>query len=402
MTSINDILNFDSIWLQFMELNLALTMSANFGLGLTGFDIFQVDFNFELPSIEELLQGINIKVFEVDLESIFREFMNFEFNIEFPVDEILDYFNTLKYFFKLDMFPGISGGYSPCCKYGEGRFGFCAYYDPTLTVRIPPTTATPGQNSLLQTVAQSSLNPQVLTQWTTLLGNENLARALLTKMDYTEQILENAFFLGLNMLGYSQFAPRSYQDGVEGVYMTFSDGTTLFISSVDTIFFGFILGKSLLGLDRFVPPGATAFTSVGPRFAYYRAMRQKARFQSRASALVWRRRWEEMQSVHRSRAILKYATHRFNIQMLRRKVKNMLRHHVTNPFDLNKYVIATVDLVYRKRVGHKKAKEWKSKLTDEEFKEMWLDKWEAQGLNRNLLQQIYGEFITWVDVVRKL
>lgn len=410
MLQINDILNFNTMYIQLINILASLATVADYGIGLTDFDLYHIDFDFELPSLDELLAGIHIKQILKSLEEVYSEFAKIELGIDYPIDQLLDYLRTLQQFFKADIWGGIGVpwifDYGQPARYGITYYGTGYYYKFTLPevryVKLPLTLTSQQASGITQTIQQASLNPQVVAQWKVLLGNEQLAKAMTFRIDFLEKIMEKAMFLGFNIMGYSQFAPKAHKYGADGVEIQYSENIMLFLSSLDRALFGFILGITPLGVGRFTKENFTIFRSTAPRFAFYRALRIKRRFQSPISGLVFRRGWEAMRNHHKNPSIHKYATHRINIRMLRHRVKNRIAHLVQNAFDQNKYVMPVVDLVYRKRVGHKRSMSWKAKMSDEEFKKLWLEKWAAQGLNKDILNMLYGEYITWQKAVKKL
>ena len=58
-----------------LNMLLGLQACVDWQIGLRDLDIFNIDFDFELPDIDELLQGINVKVTTPDLEDVFSDFM---------------------------------------------------------------------------------------------------------------------------------------------------------------------------------------------------------------------------------------------------------------------------------------------------------------------------------------
>jgi hypothetical protein len=73
-----------------------------------------------------------------------------------------------------------------------------------------------------------------------------------------------------------------------------------------------------------------------------------------------------------------------------------------DPFERRKYISATLQLI-----GHRsKRHEWGFRpfeaMSDEEFKQWWVDYWTAQGLNPDVLNTIYDTVRVWLpQVLRK-
>jgi hypothetical protein len=65
------------------------------------------------------------------------------------------------------------------------------------------------------------------------------------------------------------------------------------------------------------------------------------------------------------------------------------------PNELVKYYHAALEVVYKNRQSHNRIRNWKTQLSDDEFYQMWLEKWKTLGLNSSKLQQIYELVKTW-------
>lgn len=402
MYQISEVLNFDLIYLSILDMLVGLNLVANLGIGLTDFTLYHIEFNFRLPTLDELLQGLHIIVEQISLEDVFSEFMDFEFGIEYDPSISLDFPTTIFYFFKNDIFPGISFPNLPIGRYGIDKYGKCIYYTPYLPAPFKPTMPESATDNLISQITKLSISPHIQAQLVALGVHPDLVKGLTRKVDWFEKCMEKGFFLGANLLDYSRFAPKIYYNGQEGAEIEIEPGKKIFVPNIDMVSFGFILGVSQLGLDRFVVTNTTIFRTTGPRFSYYRAMRMKQRFVSPISGLVFRKTWREMQSVHKHRSSLKYGTHRHLIEQIRRQVKGYLANRDLDAFTLNKYVNAVVDLVYRKRLGHKRTKLWKTTLPEDYFRKLWIEKWKTMGLKKEILEELYSRFSYMQEVTTKL
>lgn len=397
LLQINDILNFDIMYNSILNMLLGLQACVDWQIGLRDLDIFNIDFDFELPDIDELLQGINVKVTIPDLEDIFSDFMIEEFNIEFPEGELLDYNNTLKYFFKINMFGGLYQPYLPIGVYGVNKYGHCIYYidnyPPEQTYSMPTLT----MNNALNRATSPASTTLSRTELYSLIGQTEIADYIIERREWIEQCMEQGIFLGANLLGYSKFAEKIKKYDIEGALIKIKtklgEEIEYAIPNMDFLSWQFILGITPLGIGRFTAFDTTVFKNVASRFGYYRGLRQKFRFQSPFTPLVWRKSFEEMRSVHKHRSALKFGTHRYLINTIRNQIKRKLSRLGYDGFTINKYVNAVIDLIYQLRKGHRKSREWKTKLSKEDFKKLWLDKWIKLGLNKSMLLELYEVYI---------
>jgi len=408
MTDIDDILNFDSIYEAMIEMLAGLTTSSDFGVGLTDFDIFHVNFTFRLPTIDEILAGIYVVPIQISLEQDFSQYVQLDLGISYDPTKPLDYLNTISLFFKDGILNPISWQYTwtqatqivaifDKTKYGEG-----VYCESDL----PPTNPTLGQqiqlsslqvNTLLSLLHQASIKPWIVKQYTVLLGNEQLAMAYLMRKDFLEKAMKDAFFLGFSMLNYSPIRAKEIQNGVEGVTIHItvdSQEIGIFVHTIDRVCYGFVLGVTPLGLGRFTPEEEyTVFQNTGPRYAFWRAMKQKQRFQSMTTELLFTVPENEKQSIPQSPRVNIYGVHRHAQEQIRDLVVRVVSD--TGPSELVKYYHAALEVVYKNRQSHNKTRNWKTQLSDDEFYQMWLEKWKTLGLNTSKLQQIYELVKTW-------
>jgi len=404
MTAIDDILNFDSVYEAMIEMLAALTTSSDFGIGLTDFSIYHVNFTFRLPTIDEILSGISVVPVQISLEEDFSQYVKLDLGLYFDPSWRLDYFQTLNWFFKDGVLSPISWQFTyskvalfDVTKYGEGVYweGDTAPTNPTLG---QPVQLTPVQsNALLSLSHYASVKPWIVRQYTVLLGNERLAKAYLMRKDFLEKAMKDAFFLGFSMLNYSPIRAKEIQDGVEGVtiHVTVdSQDVGIFVHTLDRVCYGFILGVTPLGLGRFTPEEEyTTFRNTGPRYAFWRAMKQKQRFQSMVTELLFTVPEQERQSIPQSPRVNIYGVHRHAQEQIRDLVMRVVPD--AGPSELVKYYYAALEIVYKNRESHHRIRNWKIQLSEDEFYQMWLEKWKTLGLNSSKLQQIYELVKTW-------
>jgi len=411
MIAISDVLNFDLFWNNMIRLLSGLLTVSDFGVGLTDFDLFHANFRIRLPTLEELLRGIYIVIEPISLEWDFSEYVPIDLGEFFDPSWSLDFAETMRWFFKTDDLPGIGipyvadkVAYFDITKYGEGVY----WKGPVFgTLGSNPTPSPATASALLPLSTYLSVNPWVIAQYAEMLGNYQLGKAVAMRVDFLQKALKNAFFLGFNMLGYTPIRSKEMQNGKEGVTVHVTvDGKDvgIFVTTIDQITFGFILGVTPLGLGRFTPEEAfTAFRSTAARYAWWRAMKQKENFVSAASRLVHTVPPEETTSIAKSPRILTYGVHRHAFEEIRGMVARVVARAVgeTDPITLNKYALATIEAAYKDRIVHKWSRRWKARMDDESFKRIWLEKWTAMGLNTDVLEDLYERARLWRKVLER-
>jgi hypothetical protein len=401
MIDISEVLNFDLFWNNLLALLAGLLSVSDFGFGLDAFDLFYANFRIRLPTLDELLSGIYIVIEPVTLEFDFSEYVQFDLGLYFDPSWSLDFQQTLQWFFKFDEMPAIAfpEGYQiiarfDITKYGEGVY--CSQI-PTVSKGTNPILSTDVGSALLYQTRYLSVTPWVVAQYAEMTGSYELGKAVVARIDFLEKVLKDALFLGFNMLGYTPIRSREVKNGQEGVTVHIAvDGrdVNVFVNSLDKITFGFILGVTPLGLGRFTPEETyTVFRNTAARYAWWRAMKQKELFVSQLSTLVHTVPPAEKESVYKSQRIMTYGVHRHLVEVVRSYIASLVPE--ADAFTQNKYFTAALEAIYKNRVVHARARAWKQKMSDEEFKQIWIEKWTAMGLNRDVLEDIYGRVVVW-------
>jgi hypothetical protein len=401
MIAISDVLNFDLFWNNVLRLLAGLLSVSDFGVGLNVFDLFYANFRIRLPTLDELLSGIYIVIEPVSLEFDFSEYVKFDLGLHFDPSWSLDFPLTLRWFFKIDEMPGLAFPEAnpliarfDVTKYGEG-----VYCEEIIdaTRGSNPQLAPAQLSGFISQTAYLSVTPWVVEQYAVLLGNRQLGEATAMRIDFLEKVLEDAFFLGFGMLGYTPIRSKEVRDGQEGVTVHITvDGRDVgvFVNSLDKITYGFILGVTPLGLGRFTPPETyTIFRNTAARYAWWRAMKQKELLVSPVSGLVFSVPLEQRESLPRSPRVTVYGTHRHAQEELRKLVRTLLPD--ADIFTQNKHYLAALEVAYKNRIVHARLRKWKQTVSEDQFRELWLRKWESMGLNRDVLEEIYARVVSW-------
>jgi hypothetical protein len=122
-------------------------------------------------------------------------------------------------------------------------------------------------------------------------------------------------------------------------------------------------------------------------------MKQKELFVSPVSGLVFSVPLEQRESVPRSPRITVYGTHRHAQEELRKLVRTLLPD--ADIFTQNKYYLAALEVAYKNRIVHARLRKWKQMVSEDRFHELWLQKWESMGLNRDILEALYERVVSW-------
>jgi len=395
-------LSFDVAYLTLLQQLLGLVLSANTNQGMSGFDIFNLNWAFELPTIDELLQGIYLKPIQIDINQLFIDWASTYLNISLPENFKLDRWGVFTFFFVRDRYAVLFDLVVRNGKYGESHYDSALYYNPAMVSALPYWGDIVYSGMLSGTLAQMSWNPMVVVQWARVFKNEAFANALALKIDLLEQTLEKAFFLDFNILDYSRFPDEGTVDGVPCAVIHTRQGYDLRVPVIDLILFGWIMDVSCFDIDRFSELDKSSISQTFSDFTYYRFEQQLTSWMPPTDSLLFSRSYEEMTDITKSKIVHTYATHRYMIARIRRIVKSTLQGYNLDAYTLNEYVMAVLDLVYRKRIGHQRLKGWKAQLSDDDFHDMWKQKWEKAGLNTTILDLLWERFKDMQKVVVSL
>jgi len=378
-----------TVWLQVPVFDM-----SELGLGLlysivpVEFEPYAIDFTFEPPRVEEMLQGIWAVFRPVPFEKLyiwmtdFREYIMENIKPEFQASLMTLTAEKAVY------------GVTP---YGRG------VYDPIVAREFLRST---WQRLRLMRTPDMS--------WRTMLDHIADFLGMIGVMDeitYNRLMLmfsaqRESFVLGLGLLGYSRLSEK------EGEYakIPFMDakGNILDVKfrALDHIQMGFILGIAPLGYGVLLPKESIYVLPEGKRNpTFLRILDQKARGMiNRLTLSTWSytnyHKPEEMMDVHRSDKANQYAL----LQALRRHVEEWVLRSlppgVVNAVTARAYQNAVLQLIAWRAKRHLWGfVGWEAK-TEEQFREWWLQYWERQRLNKTILQSLYEGVQLWLKPIR--
>jgi len=110
---------------------------------------------------------------------------------------------------------------------------------------------------------------------------------------------------------------------------------------------------------------------------------------------------EERQSMARSPRTETFAvpfSHRVRLESMTESIVRKLKPDVS-PFELRLYKTAVIEM-YGKLYGpHRWGAEMERSMSEGEFRSYWLDKWSSEGLDRSVLEQLYSSLRPVVDTL---
>ena len=134
----------------------------------------------------------------------------------------------------------------------------------------------------------------------------------------------------------------------------------------------------------------------------WRARRTYDRFLSPVSKSVLSKSPTERRTFYKHRSIEWYGETRCIMKFIREMVYRYLRNYDIDAFTRRHYVSACLEYVFSVLDTGRTDKKFKTEMSDEDIKKYILDKYETQGLNRQILENLLEVADTWRPALRKL
>lgn len=388
-------LDIQPLFARIVWLDLSIFDLSQLGLGLLYYLLpidlkpFTIDFDFELPSIDETLQGIWMKFkpvnweFKYDWLADFKKYIVKNFKEKYRKD-LIEYMNLKAI-------------------YGKTQYAR-SYYDPFIPREMMRSTMirlrlmrTPDTSwlSTMQTI-------QEVLEITGITDDHVFNRVM---MHYSAQ--SEAFVLGMAVLGKSKlckmdgdFAVIPFMDSQKNMY-------DLKFRTLDHIQLGFILGVTPIGYGLLLPKESIYQLPDGKKNPPIIdvLIEKMRRLTSRLSLTAWAygnyNRPSEMSNYHESERTNQYDL----LQAQRRQIEQWVYYSIppeeSNAVKIRQYQNAVLQAISWKAKRHKWGfKSWEY-MTEEQFKEWWLNHWETQGLKRETLNNLYGGMSKWLERLRE-
>ncbi|RLC63535.1 MAG: hypothetical protein DRI48_08360 [Chloroflexi bacterium] len=389
------LLDGEPLFAEYVWMQLSVFDLSELGLGLlynilpVDFEPYSIDYTFETPTVDETLQGIWAKFKPVDFSKLytwmtdFREYIIENFKEEFQPDLLLMTAEKAIY----GVTPYARGIYDPVL----AREFVRATFHKLRLLRTPDTS----WKSMLQQIAD----------FLEMIGvtDDNVFNRIMMLFSAQTQ----SFVLGLGILG------RSRLSEMEGDYakVPFLDAQgyihDLKFRTLDHLQLGFILGVTPLGYGLLLPKNSIyKLVNEKENPPIIKVLTEKiSGIIQRLTMSTWAysnyNRPEEMLDYHKSEKANQYDL----LQAQRRFIENWVYARIppdeANPVRIRQYQNAVLQCVCWRAKRHRWGfKSWES-MTEDQFKEWWLNYWESQGLSRETLNNLYGGMSLWLESVRK-
>ena len=356
---------------------------TNLGIGLM----------YNLTPVElEPLSVFYLPTWPTDLElnlGIQIKFELFDFSIEFP--EFLFPFDFLLSLFDLQFLFDLLNSLLLKAYFGTGKYGFSVYDPSPFREYVRGTLYKNRQMKYLDITFQSMST--ILEEVTGV--HEQTDYILNSRIDFLRSAQRELFVIGLSLLGKGKLCRG---DGEYAVFQTLDangNPVEVKVKFLEELMFGLWLGIIPLGFGCLMPR-RTVFRfddpKKMPKFFYYLDKKIRAFIhQYIMTPFAWRNYTmsEETLSPHRSERTMQYHSLQTMRSMVESFVEKILPPSEKDAVRLRQYQNAVLQLISYPTKRHKWGFGAYKAMTEEEFLEFWFSYWEAQGLNRDVLNNLY-------------
>ncbi|RLI86866.1 MAG: hypothetical protein DRP01_03230 [Archaeoglobales archaeon] len=391
------------VWLILPDFDFtALAFSLLFDIPPIEFDTINLNFEPQLPDLSKLLQGILIDIQKIDFSEIYEWLKDVEEMIEENIKEELQ--------------ESITSTRPRKAVYGETKYGY-SYYDPPAIREFLKSTFIRfflERGTIDQLIADFKRAREVLGV------NEDFTRMVFNRLSMVSSAQTEALILGYGVLGHSKLAEKGSRLGKVRFIDYDKNIQEIHVNTLDHLQIGFILGLTPLGYGFLVPysgiykspsttvsnPFAGSTTTPGSpsaiRMVEDRCRRVIRQYRYNPFSLANYNRPNEQRDYRYSER----ADQWFALQELRYLVENLadpiIRKYEANPVKIRMYKSAILQLISAKAKRHKWGYKGFQAMTEEEFYNWWLEHWRKQGLNTQVLQEIYSRIKRWIPEWRKI
>lgn len=383
-----------------------LNISSLFIFGLEPYELEPLDpeFNIEVPSLAEWLQGIKVKIIPKTVGEAWKEFYWDYYKEEVPPEVDFDIFvdatilpEYLQYIYE-QKYRKLRVGYS---KYGE-----CFVDPPVIRDFIRSTLYELIKRRIdlerIRKIFKIAVERGFMV--------EGIVESIYNRMVMHLQSIFESFILDYNLLNYSKLCSRGSEKTTIPITTWRGIVLDMEISKFDEINMGFILNVTPLNLgilmsrkSVFKPSPISPHkvgTCVPAHFIDWKVRRMVSRYRATGVGFGNYQRPEEAFDFHRSERADHYHAIRDFYRHIDNLVENILANKGIDRYHMNMYKRAVSMLIGHKKKRHKWGYAAFRSMSEEEFRDWWIDYWARQGLDINILSELYNMVIKWLKPLR--
>lgn len=399
-----------------------MDISGLFIFGMEPYELEPLDpeYRTELPTLEEFLQGIKLKLIPLDVHNAYLQFYWDYFQLRVP--PLLDYVTFVLATCYPEYADLLLGQRKRKLIVGESVYG-TSYVDPPVIRDFMRAT--------LYELAKRRMDFERIRKLFRIAVDkkmiaEHIAESIYNRLVMHFQTLFDSFILDYNLLNYSKLCSRELRAG-EAYYGTShlasssrgavttittwrGETFTMEIKKFDEVNMGLILNVTPLNLgilmDRrqVYKPTPKSYLDIGTSMTSYfidwKVRRMISRYRATGIGFGNYQRPEEAFYFHKSERADHYHQLRDFYRHFDNIIENMLANKGIDIYKKNMYKRAIAMLIGHKKKRHKWGYSAYKSMTEEEFKEWWISYWQKQGLDINILNELYNSVIKWVKPLR--
>ena len=387
-------------FLSILSTFFGIQYALNFRFGLRDFPLIGIEFNIALPTLEEFIRGIPIKVTRKKIDEFFREFYEYFYGITLPPEFTLNYENTLKEFIEEEFHEGFEYKFGECARYGYSRYGYSIYCrlfsEPLHHQGVTMLTVKHGLSPRPDVLIPALVSVLKFPDW--IMEDE------LTRFIFLSDVVKQTTICGASICGVSR-CPKPVETPYGRYYEVktrWPDGreVTIYLSNTGNVLFGHLCGISRCGLSRKVPVKRDIFKVTPFHFTEFKVNAQMYRFHSSLTPTLFTEAGRATKGIADSRITMEYGemqTLRYQIDII---VRRFLAPYKLDPFTQQKYVNFAIDYVFSRIRKHAPLEEWLDRIPEKDYENFMIEKWVKYGLERNILKNLIKYLSRWVPAWR--
>ena len=372
-----------------ISLYLVLTLK----LPPTLFDNLQLNYQIQLPNVDDINAGIYVVFNQLSFADIF------------PIQ------STINGFLSGNIQPNLTSGFAQGCyaKFGYAKFNDCTYYPPTVTLpefgyavfgvsQYDPPFVTDFLINV--TTRLYNIFHGDLAYLDTFLGmrkgvkiNDGIAGTHFNRLSAIRASQKQTFMLGFSVLGYSFLSDTgtishvSYDGNIYSYPIKYYDDITYCFRLTQVA-----LGYGYLCAETKDPHPTSAFVFPEPFMVKYIRQNIESQTLTQEGTAIAFANYQPPEQLNRFfnnirvNSWIDYNVIRYYVYM---KTTQCLKGLVTSAIELSNYWDAALNLVDFKFDRHFWGISIMRNATDEQYYNFWIKKWEAEKLNKENLQILY-------------
>lgn len=433
---------YDVLW---ERVSLETTISNTFltivslltGTNIYDFEFFKYEWEIYTPDLESFLQGEYIKTTPIDINDLFRDYMKDKWNIELPEDFTLTPPNLTNVIIEPPLNIEIPQTYSPQpawgCVYGYGKYDKCRYGSPEYNpeeeyeeyfeksvIHRPAIYghgiydrdfySRPNLTSTIQLIMttltiEPVTNIQIETYTSGLDINIDVLSSMMNKLNVIKAVQQKCFVAGLGIAGYTQICEDEETEFGRMYKLTYTDTKgnerTIYFTTIEELFFGFIPDLSVAGFDSSVTSYESFLSPKWFDFISYRIERTIDRFMSGYSAFAEANYDIYFWSYEDSFKKDYWADKQFLVRTFETFVKQLVSKIVKSPYLIRSYTSFAIDLLFSRSRAHGTEGRLLKDLPLDQYVNYIISKWKGRGLDEKIMRAIADRLKIYIEYIKR-